>query len=63
MCLGNTKYILFAQINVFVWAKKIPNFDLKIMILTYTKDFSLKKLPKIARFFEEKKIQIARFFS
>jgi hypothetical protein len=61
MCLGSTRYILFAQINVFVLAKNLPNFDLNIMILTYTKDFSLKKLPKIARFFEKNNSKLLDF--
>ncbi len=31
------------------------------MLSSYTKDFSLKKLPKIARFFEEKNSKLPDF--
>jgi hypothetical protein len=35
---------------VFFWDEISPKFDLKNLILTYTKDFSGKKWPKFARF-------------
>ncbi len=34
----------------FFISKFMPNFGLRIIILTYAKDFSWKKLPKFARF-------------
>jgi hypothetical protein len=34
----------------FFWGKISPNFNLKNMILIYTKDFPWKKWPKFTRF-------------
>jgi hypothetical protein len=35
---------------IFLTGKILPNFDLKNMISTYTKDFSSKQSAKFARF-------------
>jgi hypothetical protein len=35
---------------IFLTCKFLPNFDLKNMILTYTKDFSSNQSAKFARF-------------
>jgi len=44
----------------FFFGEILPNFDLKNMISTYTKDFPPKKWPKFIRF-PIKKFQIIRF--
>jgi hypothetical protein len=44
----------------FPFGKISPNFDLKNMISTYTKDFSREKKPKFARFAKKIKIKIAK---
>jgi len=48
---GQHQIHLVCPNQCFCIGKNLPNFDLKIMILTFTKDFSLKKLPKITKFF------------
>jgi hypothetical protein len=58
---GQHQIHLFSPNQCFCIGKNLPNFDLKIMILSYTKDFSLKKLPKIVRFFEEKNSKLPDF--
>jgi hypothetical protein len=58
---GQHQIHLVCPNQCFCIGKKLPNFDLKIMISNYTKDFSLKILPKIARFLEEKNSQLPDF--
>ncbi len=40
-----------------------PNFALKIMISTYTKDFSWKEMTQICQILKRKKFQISKFLS
>ncbi len=47
------------QASVPFTGEFLPNFDLKNMISTYTKDLLWEKWPKFARF-QIKKLQIAR---
>jgi hypothetical protein len=48
---GQHQIHLVCPNQCFCIGKNLPNFDLKIMILTFTKEFSLKKLPKITKIF------------
>jgi uncharacterized membrane protein len=53
-------YFCIFLISVFFGGEVSPNFDLKNMISTYRKDFSMEKNgPNTQNF--EKKIKIARF--
>jgi len=47
-------------VSDFFIGEFIPNFYLKNMILTYTKDFSLKKMAQ-SSYFEKNKFQILKF--
>jgi hypothetical protein len=52
---------MYLQASVFFRGEILPNFNLKNMILTYTKGFSWKKKGPNFPDFEGIKIQISRF--